>query len=329
LSTRGETIAPDSDSLGALRESLPPLPEADQNADHFGEYLRFYGLDFEQQFPGLSHRVGRIQSGDFALAAHRWELEGATRNMLVVHGYTDHSGLFGHLIEFGLNQGCNVIAFDLPGHGLSSGDPVAIDNFSDYSQAIVDVLAQSTLPELPWWVMAQSTGCAALIDYAGKYPWPFTGAVFLAPLIRPAGWGRVRLGYALLHRFRDSIARNFNANSGDKAFLAFMREDPLQAQRLPLRWIGALRRWLAALEYRDLGVGPLLVIQGDADGTVDWRYNMKRMVKLFPKCQIEYLPGAGHQLANETEKYRREYLQKVAQFLRLEKAPLNSTAGQG
>ena len=246
--------------------------------------------------------------------------------MLVVHGYTDHSGLFGHLIEFGLNQGCNVIAFDLPGHGLSTGDPVAIDNFSDYSQAIVDVLAQSTLPELPWWVMAQSTGCAALIDYAGKYPWHFIGAVFLAPLIRPAAWGRVRLGYALLHRFRDSIARDFNANSGDKTFLEFIREDPLQARRIPLRWIAALRRWLAALEYRDLGVGPLLVIQGDADGTVDWRYNMEHIAKLFPKCQIEYLPGAGHQLANETEVYRREYLQKVAQFIRLEKDPLISTA---
>ena len=265
--------------------------------------------------PSVQHCIGTVKSGEFSLAVHRYTQVGAQTNLLLIHGYLDHSGLFGHLIEYALQRGCNVIVFDLPGHGLSTGEAVAIDDFADYSRAIVDVLAQFTPSEQPWWVMAQSMGCAALIDYAGEYPWNFAGAVFLAPLIRPASWGKVRLGYALLHRFRDSIARQFSENSGDKQFLAFIREDPLQSRTLSLRWIGALGRWLSALEYRDLGAGPLLVIQGDADGTVDWRYNMKHIAELFPGCQIEYLSGAGHHLANETTDFRRLYLGKIGAFL--------------
>ena len=33
----------------------------------------------------------------------------------------------------GLLHRYNVLIFDLPGHGLSSGEPAVIDDFSDYS----------------------------------------------------------------------------------------------------------------------------------------------------------------------------------------------------
>ncbi len=302
-------------SLETLRESLLPLAQADQPCELFRNYFEYYSIDCEDRIPGVTHHIGRVQSGQYALAVNRWQLAGASRNLLLVHGYTDHTGLFGHLIEFGLQQGCNVVAFDLPGHGLSTGEPVVIDDFGDYSQAIVNVMAAAGVPELPWWVMAQSTGCSAVIDYAQRYPWKFSAAVFLAPLIRPVSWGKLRLGHLVLHRFRDTFARTFTENSGDRAFLAFVRQDPLASRVLSLRWVGALRRWLAGLKFRDLGVGPVMVVQGDADGTVDWRYNMKHIVELFPDCQIEYLPGAGHHLANETTDLRRQYLSKVGAFL--------------
>ena len=261
------------------------------------DFNRYYGIDFEQRIDGVSHRTGLVSSGPYDLAVHCWTRKDARSNLLLVHGYTDHTGLFGHLIEYGLRRGCNVIAFDLPGHGLSSGKSVAIEDFSEYSQAVADVLAGAVVPDLPWWAMAQSTGCSALIDYATKYPWKFTAAIFLAPLIRPVAWTKVRVGHSLLRRFGDTIKREFTENSGDQTFLDFVRNDPLASHRLSLEWVAALRRWLANLEFKDLRVGPLLVIQGDADGTVDWRYNMEHIIELFPTAQIEYLAGAGHHLA--------------------------------
>ena len=77
----------------------------------------------------------------------------------------------------------------------------------------------------------------------------------------------------------------------------------------------ALRRWLQGLSPSDLGVGPVLVVQGDDDGTVDWRYNVPFVEKLYPGSRVEYLPGAGHQLANEALSVRRDYLTRVANWL--------------
>jgi len=303
------------EQLQELRRDLPLFADAVPPSAQLQHFCRYYGLDFAARCPDVEHLAGTVRSGDYTLAVHLWRRDGASANLLLLHGYFDHTGLFGKLIEYGLSRNCNVLIFDLPGHGLSSGEPAAIDDFSDYSQAIVDVLATVQLPEVPLWVMAQSTGCAALVDLARKQVWPFSAAVLLAPLVRPVGWLRVRVAHMLLQRFVDSVPRKFAQNSSDLKFLEFVQRDPLQSKRVSIRWVGALRRWLAALPQRDLGVGPVLIIQGDADKTVAWRYNLKIINRLFPGSQVEYLPGAGHQLANESAVIRQRYLAVVENWL--------------
>ena len=76
-------------------------------------------------------------------------------------------------------------------------------------------------------------------------------------------------------------------------------------------WIGALKRWLVSLALQDLGVGPALVVQGREDGTVGWRYNLAAIARLFPGSEICYLDGAGHQLANESQAIRDDYMRAL------------------
>jgi alpha-beta hydrolase superfamily lysophospholipase len=301
--------------LQSLAQQLPDFADSVTPSAELHAYCRDYNLDFAARMPHVQHRAGRVQSGDFTLAAHCWRQPGAGSNLLLLHGYFDHTGLFSKLIEWGLSRGCNVLIFDLPGHGLSSGAPAVIDDFGDYSRAIDDVLHAASLPPLPLWVMAQSTGGAALVDYARKYTWPFAAAVLLAPLVRPANWRRVRLAQAVARHFVTSVPRTFSSNSSDREFLAFIQRDPLQSRAISLRWVGALRRWLRDLPLRDLGVGAALIIQGDADATVDWRYNVRFLQTLFPGSTVEYLPGAGHQLANESAAIRQDYLRRVECWL--------------
>jgi lysophospholipase len=301
--------------LDVLRESLAPYPNGASDNSLYRHYLDLYGLDFAARYAGLSCRAGLVCSGRFQLMTHVWTLPDARANLLLVHGYFDHTGIYDKLIDYGLSRRCNVVMFDLPGHGLSSGERAAIDDFHDYGEAVASVLGAVTLPALPLHVVAQSTGCAALMAFARRHDWPFERAVFLAPLVRPAGWLGVRLGHSLLSPFTETLQRKFNANSSDTDFLQFVRRDPLQCHRVSLRWIGALKRWLGGLPLADLGVGPVLVLQGDRDGTVGWRYNMKAIAKLFPGSRIEYLPGAGHQLANESAVIRSRYAASIDAWL--------------
>ncbi len=303
------------EQLQTLREQLPPFGARLSGPQDLAAFCASYGLDFTTRYPQVSHHAGRITSGDYTLAVHHWSQPGARTNLLVLHGYFDHTGLFNKLIDWGLAHRCNVLIFDLPGHGLSSGEPAVIDDFGDYSRALADVLRVVQLPALPLWVIAQSTGGAALIDYARKYDWPFVATVLLAPLVRPAGWFWVSTAQRMLSPFTDGVRRTFAVNSSDGDFLKFIQRDPLQCHRISLRWLAALRRWLDDLQPRDLAVGPALVIQGDADATVDWRYNMPFIARLFPGSQVEYLPGAGHQLANEAVGIRADYLQRVETWL--------------
>lgn len=301
--------------LRTLRASLARFPGGAEDRALYRRYLDDYGLDFAARYPGLTCQCGLVQSGAFELMTHCWMQSDARANLLLVHGYFDHTGIYDKLVDYGLSRRCNVLIFDLPGHGLSSGDSAVIDDFGDYAEAVASVLDTVSLPALPLHVIAQSTGCAALMSLARRHPWPFERTAFLAPLVKPAGWLGIRLGHRLLSPFTDALQRGFNSNSSDAEFLHFVRSDPLQSHRVSLRWIGALKRWLAALPRSDLGVGPVLVLQGDRDGTVNWRYNTRVVARLFPNSRIEYLSGAGHQLANESAAIRARYAAMLDQWL--------------
>lgn len=303
------------EELHRFRDHLSPLAAGDPPPDQHAAFLGFYHLDFSREFPGLEYRVGSVPSGTFQLAAHCWRQPDATANLLIVHGYMDHTGLFGKLIRFGLEHRCNVVIFDLPGHGLSSGEAITIDDFGQYGDAVASVLAACGLPDHRWLALAQSTGGAALLEYARRYDWHFAGAALLAPLVRPAGWLQMKWSSRLLQAFVDEVPRRFSTNSADDDFLAFQQADPLSVRRIPLSWIGALDRWLASLAVADLGVGPVLVVQGMADATVDWAWNLPCYLRFFPGSDTLMVPGAGHQLANEAEAIQAQFLPEVADWL--------------
>jgi len=304
-------------ALRGISASLPPFStEPRRLSGDEARYLQFYGLDLSREFPEVRHSIGAIRSGDYRLAAQVWRDERRDRNLLLVHGYFDHVGLYGHLVRFGLAHGYNVTAFDLPGHGLSSGEPVAIDDFAHYRGAVADVLAQCGESRPTWHVIAQSTGAAAVMDLLQSGGGaPLERVVLLAPLIRPAAWRRVRLAHLLLHRFVRRVPRRFADNSNDVGFLRSLRRDPLQQRDVSVQWVGALDRWLKRFQAGEACHRPLLAIQGDADGTIDWKYNLAELKRLFPLAEIAVVEGARHHLSNESARLRSKYLGLVSHYL--------------
>ncbi|MDH1008859.1 alpha/beta hydrolase [Pseudomonas nicosulfuronedens] len=294
-----------------LRSLLRPLT-AEANEVGIALYQHFYGLDLHARHPGLQSRLGIFEAGGYQIAAQYWRPVLARGTVVLLHGYYDHMGLYRHVIDWALDMGFAVLACDLPGHGLSGGAVASIGDFAEYQVVLGALLDQAQTLELPqpWHLCGQSTGGAILLDYLlTGAPRPELGrTILLAPLVRPRAWGWSKFSYQLLRPFVDSIPRRFSDNSNDAEFLAFLRDrDPLQPKTLPTAWVGALARWIPRIEAAGHGAQSLLVVQGDADETVDWRYNLKVLEEKFEKIECLLLTGARHHLANESETLRRRY----------------------
>lgn len=286
------------------------------------DYVRFYQLDLEAGLPGLRHYLGWVEAYGYRVVAHVFLPTAPRGTVFVMHGYLDHSGLYRHVIQDCLARGYAVFIFDLPGHGLSSGDRINIADFTHYQEVLTEVLAAygSSLPG-PFFGVGQSTGAAILMDHvltscAGKRTPAFAKVLLLAPLVRPAQWARIRFGWWLIHHFQKGVPRVFRRNTSDAAFLRFVAEiDPLQEVLVPMGWVGALRQWVARMHALPACDYPVLLVQGGRDETVEWRYN-NEFVRSHFRVEHEHLePEASHHLVNERDDLRAPVHAALARML--------------
>lgn len=254
-----------------------------------------------------------FQAAGYRIAGQVWMPEQPRATWVLLHGYYDHMGLYGHLIRWALAQGFAVIACDLPGHGLSEGEPASIGDFEHYHAVLTGLLDEADRLSLPapWHLCGQSTGAAIVVDHLlrGEIRDEIGRSVLLAPLVRPRAWVRSHLSYRALSPFLRQLPRRFTVNSTDRTFIDFVHtQDPLQAKVLPSAWVGALARWIPQIESSPPSPHRPIVVQGDADLTVDWRYNLKVLNQKFDSPQTLLIQGARHHLANERPETRQQYL---------------------
>ncbi len=304
----------DRDKL-LLELSRFSFAEAPPDSPELLKYYAFYHTDFRKSFPQIEQRIGWIPNENHHIMLQTFRPPKPVGTVFVLHGYFDHVGLYRHVIGHLLAQDYAVVAFDLPGHGLSSGSPAVIDDFTKYQLALRTVLEIcQSLPQ-PWHAIGQSTGGAVLIDYLLKTPVNtevLDKVVLLAPLVRPRGWNMVNTLHFLLSPFRTAWKRKFSANSDDSQFLEFQRErDPLQSKWLSVHWVGALKLWIPAIESAKPRLKKLLVIQGKLDRTVDWEHNIRVIRRLFKNVKIAYIENGKHHLANEAAIKRERMLKLI------------------
>ena len=301
----------------ALRQQLPelnfscsePLPES------VTSYRNFYHLNFDE---ASGTGIGTFKAAGFELVAQYWLVAEPRGTLFICHGYFDHTGIYGAAVRFGLERGYNVVIFDFPGHGLSSGEPVAIDTFLQYRESLEALLrkARGKMPG-PWHGMGQSTGGAALLGYLQFSQWqPFDKVMLLAPLVRPARWHLRKWMFYLGRYLMPHPNRGFNINTHDAEFARRQaHRDPLQSPVMSIRWLGAMVDWLKTFPKTAQNTKRILVVQGTDDGTVDWRYNMRVIRERFPNSKRVIVRGARHQMINETQPYRKQILQALDDWL--------------
>lgn len=286
------------------------------------QYCATYKLDFAAD-GAAGHFAGLMDCAGYSVVTQVWKHSKPRGTALLVHGYYDHCAIYGSLIRFCLQQGFNVVAFDLPGHGLSSGEQASIGSFQEYDEVFSQVLqrAEGAL-DGPLYAFGQSTGGAILLNYLLKRQLtpalsPFRQITLMAPLVRPVGWSSGRFIHTVASLFVRRIKRKFNANSADSEFLNFIaRTDPLQPHYLSVRWVGALKKWIPYIEALPAIDVPVNLIQGDADQTVDWRYNLGVLRRKFPNLRLQMIPGGQHHLVNESPRLREQIYSVIADWLK-------------
>jgi lysophospholipase len=304
----------------AIAEDIKPL-----NAQACGEqagsvqtYYKHYGLDIENNIGGIAHYFGTFRSGEETLAGHIWKPAESKATVVILHGYLNHCGQFKHIARNLLENGYSVAAYDMVGHGLSTGKRGDIDNFSDYQQAIEDFkTVAETITSGPFHLIGFSTGGAIAVEHmlTGKDV-GFEKIILCAPLIRSAGWKASKVGVDLYSKFADSIPRVARKNCSNEEYLKFNKtKDVLHLANVPFNWVRAMHRWNEWILDFSPSQGNVLLIQGTKDTTVSWKYNMKFLEEKFPNVKIEMVKDAGHELFNESPEYRQQIFSHIVNYL--------------
>lgn len=299
---RGQSPFNDANLLAALA-CYPVDDDSYSRADGLAleEYYAFYGLNFvdAQSAMGIVGADGeRIAVQTFKPAAGhngQWAL--------VCHGYYDHAGLYGHLIQRLLDRGVGVLIFDHLGHGLSTGQPATIDRFQSY----VDVLAcihrsaEDIIGCQPKHWLGQSMGGAVLMEYEHQQQLAPCGEfILLAPLVRPYAWPLLQWYFAVIKRWITTRPRDMRSNMQTE-FTEFLTRDPFQAKILPVAWVQAMVDWFTRFETYPGSKVKAKIVQGFADKTVSYRHDLPILNRRYQSASVLTIPAARHHLVNEID----------------------------
>ncbi len=308
-----------------LRSSLSGFtPDERFSADdNWLAYQKLYAL--APLVAGCHYSVGKEDVDDITLVVQYFRqisAETAKGTLILVHGYMDHMGLYSKLIQHVLEQEWDLLCFDLPGHGLSSGASYAIDDFSQYA-GYLETLIQKHWQQLqaPFVLMGQSTGGAIILEHQRLYSdqdnlYPVAHRLLLAPLIRPVEFTGIQMKYQLLHYVLKRVKRYYAENSHDPDFLIFIREkDPLQQQWISVSWIGATLKWVRFIEASEPLDSDITVIQGTGDNTVAWEHNLPVLERIYTRLKVHLIEDGRHHLANEGEHWRLQVFDIIGEVL--------------
>ncbi len=289
------------------------FPDSMLRYESFEDYVELYVPDGECLCYASS---GFIQAAGYEIftSVFRGNSRSKPGSVWIAHGYLHRQGYYLSLAARLRDLGWDVVLFDLPGHGLSSGPRAEIPSFWRYGELINDLINSPHLEGIGSKKIAlgHSTGASAYISQALSYGTAFDSYIFLAPLIRSAAWNLSRTSIDIRPARMSTIPRLIRKSSGDDEFMRFMRrEDLFTHRRIPVAWIDALIRWNSELENlpreswtQAFSGTAVTLIQGGRDTVVDWRYNLPFLSHRIPNNDVYLIEQARHDLLFESEGLR-------------------------
>ena len=223
--------------------------------------------------------TGFQEAGDKLRIFYRLSpVENAQGNILIVHGFAEHSQRYGHVVQHLNGSGFSVASIDLRGHGHSEGSRGYIERFSDYLEDVetgCKIVAEH-LGDAPLYLLGHSMGGLIVATYAAQNPEGLAGIALSSPAmgfaVKIPAWKRI-LGEAmskLLPHF--SIPADVDAGhlSHDIEVVSAYEKDPMVFGTARARWytemVEAQQLIMESCGHMAL---PMLLQTGDDDRIVD------------------------------------------------------------
>ncbi|WP_422380307.1 alpha/beta hydrolase [Marinicellulosiphila megalodicopiae] len=291
--------------------SIPQNPPSNELRLLSQKYLSYFFYDID--FNLAKHYFYKFSVNQYEIAAQVFLLDSKFETIILSHGYLDHAG-FNHLfIQFLLSQNYNVIVFDQPGHGLSSGVRSQIDSFSTYQIILLTTFNHfNAFFTQPIHVIGHSTGNVGIIDLLATQSTPWSGkTIMLAPLIRSKLWGTSKFFYKIGGWILPSIPRKFRNNSHNKAFKKWLKKEPFVIKKLSKNWVEAHHEWEKSIKKYGVYKQEFTIIQGQKDSIVDFKFNQNYLIEHFSNLNLIKIPEANHHLINESDTIRKQVFDTV------------------
>ena len=129
----------------------------------------------------MLHKDGYFKGlNDFNIYYQKWLPDKEPKAVLLIsHGYAEHSGRYGNIVNMLVPQGYAVYAPDHRGHGRSDGERVKVDDFHDY---VVDLkthfdLIRKENPKKKIFLIGHSMGSVIALLYVCEFQKELAGLV--------------------------------------------------------------------------------------------------------------------------------------------------------
>jgi len=139
----------------------------------------------------MDHAEGTFSGFEgLELYYQRWGLEGGAKAALtVVHGFGEHSGRYGNVVDWFVPKGYAVYAFDLRGHGRSPGSRGYINTWDEFREDVRAFLAyvREQEPGRAVFLLGHSMGGLIVLEYVLHYPEGLVGVISSGPVLAQVG----------------------------------------------------------------------------------------------------------------------------------------------